>query len=51
MSKKQPPDPSPPPKDSGETGRFKDLLRRLVRVPKEEVNAAEATRKRRKRRK
>jgi hypothetical protein len=50
MSKK-PPDPSPPPRDSEETARFKDLLRRLVAVPKAEVDKQEAARKRRKRRK
>jgi hypothetical protein len=28
----------PPPKDSEEYGRFKDLLRRLVAVPRKEVD-------------
>jgi hypothetical protein len=47
------PDPSPPPKKaSGEERRFKNLLRKLLAVPKEEVDALEiARRKQREQRK
>ena len=50
MSKKGP-DPSPPPKRTAEDRKFFDLLKKLVQVPKGEVDALEAKRKRRKRRK
>ena len=53
MSKK-PPDPSPPPKRTAEDRKFFDLLKKLVQVPKGEVDEKRAehrkTRKRRKRR-
>ena len=53
MSKKGP-DPSPPPKRMAEDKKFFDLLKKLVAVPKSEVDAKVAehrkTRKRRKRR-
>ena len=38
MSKKLP-DPSPPPKRTAEDRKFFDLLKKLVRVPKGEVDA------------
>jgi hypothetical protein len=44
------PDPSPPPKASQEERQFKSLLRRLVAVPKGELDDKMAERKRRKRR-
>jgi len=50
MSKK-PPDPAPPPKRSGEDRAFRDLLKKLVAVPKKEIDELMAQRKRRKRRK
>ena len=51
MSKKAP-DPSPPPKRTAEDRKFFDLLKKLVMVPKSEVDQqrAERKRKRRKRR-
>ena len=49
MSKKAP-GPSPPPKRTAEDRKFFDLLKKLVRVPKEEVNALETQRTKRKRR-
>jgi hypothetical protein len=52
MSKKGP-DPSSPPKRTAEDKKFFDLLKNLVQVPKEELDAKRAehrkTRKRRKR--
>ena len=51
MSKK-PPDPSPPPKQTAEDRKFLDLLKKLVRVPKDEVDEKRAEhRKSRRRRK
>jgi hypothetical protein len=49
MSKKNP-DPSPPPKRTAEDKKFFDLLKKLVQVPKEEVDAKRAEREKRKRR-
>ena len=49
MSKKQP-DPSPPPKRTAEDRNFLDLLKKLVRVPKKEVDALVVQRTKRKRR-
>lgn len=48
MSKK-PPDPSPPPKGS-EEARFKSLLRKLVQVPKDEVDSKVVEHRKRRRR-
>jgi hypothetical protein len=50
MSKKGP-DPSPPPKRTAEDKKFFDLLKKLVQVPKGEVDALEGERKKRKRKK
>jgi len=51
MSKKGP-DPSPPPKRRAEDKKFFDLLKKLVEVPKGEVDEKRAEhRKQRKRRK
>jgi hypothetical protein len=44
------PDPSPPPKRTAEDKKFFDLLKKLVRVPKGEVDALEADRRKRARR-
>ena len=49
MSKKGP-DPSPPPKRTAEDRKFFDLLKKLVAVPKEELDAKLAEHKKRKRR-
>ena len=49
MSKK-PPDPSPPPKRTAEDRKFFDLLKKLVQVPKEELDAKRAAHPKRKRR-
>jgi hypothetical protein len=50
MSKK-PPDPSPPPKRTAEDQKFFGLLKKLVQVPKSEVDEKRAEhRKTRKRR-
>jgi hypothetical protein len=46
MSKKNP-DPSPPPKRTAEDKKFFDLLKKLVRVPKKEMDELMAQRKRR----
>ena len=35
---KKPPDPSPPPKRTAEDRKFFDLLKKLVQVPKGEVD-------------
>jgi hypothetical protein len=50
MSKKGP-DPSPPPKRTAEDRKFFDLLKKLVAVPREEVQKMDADRAKRKRRK
>ena len=44
---KRPPDPSPPPKRTAGDRKFFDLLKKLVQVPKDEVDAMEAERKKR----
>ena len=49
MSKKSP-DPSPPPKRTSEDRKFFDLLKKLVRVPKGEVDAMEVERRKKQRR-
>ena len=49
MSKKNP-DSSPPPKRTAEDRKFFDLLKKLVQVPKGEVDAKLAEHPRRKRR-
>jgi hypothetical protein len=46
---KSPPDPSPPPKRTAEDRKFFDLLKKLVQVPKGEVDALEAQRQKRSR--
>ena len=46
MSKK-PPDPSPPPKRTAEDRKFFDLLKKLVQVPKGEIDALEIERRKR----
>ena len=48
MSKK-PPDPSPPPKRTAEDRKFFDLLKKLVHVPKGEVDAKRAERQKQRR--
>ena len=48
---KKPPDPSPPPKRTPEDNAFRSLLKKLVAVPREEVQKMEAERMRRRRRK
>ena len=49
MSKRGP-DPSPPPKRTAEDRKFFDLLKKLVQVPKGEVDALEAERRKRRNR-
>ena len=49
MSKKGP-DPSPPPKRTAEDRKFFDLLKKLVAVPKAEVDAKRKEREKRRRR-